>query len=197
MKYLWTLLALPIIAVTFYACDSGSGVGTSATNNFGAAIGGLFSSQGAAAVDVENACNGGEEGGPEGVENNQSITAGTYGATGDAVTVDETDDCEDNPSSAESFTQFTLTQDIAGDCTSGNDVTMKTGSTGIFRNTETHTPEIYGTFDFEAGGETFADVKCTIRLTEGGVVDTDNSSCVDSDGESLSLSSSDTCTFGN
>ncbi len=189
-----------VLGLIINACNDSS---SSGSGSIGAAIGGLFASSGESSIHpVENdTCGefdgepGSEEGNPSGVSTAATITAGTYGSSSESVTVTADDDCESDAENA--FASFTLTEDVEGDCSSGGNVTMKSGSSGIFRNTSDYVPEIYGTFSFVAGGTTYTDVKCTIRMNGSGTIVAAESSCEDSAGGALSLTSSDTCSFGD
>ncbi len=185
------------------SCSDSSTATSNVPSAVGSAVGSVFSSSGGDAVrnlPVENDTCGefrneeGAGGGPEGVEMSASIEAGTYGSTSDPVTVTVDDDCESEATNA--FAAFELTADVAGTCTGDLSVTMKAGSAGISRNTSEYEPEIFGTFSFDVNGTTYEGIKCTIRLDGNGAVVTAVSSCVDSAGAAVTMSASNTCTFG-
>lgn len=126
--------------------------------------------------------------------------AGTYGDTsGTSMTVAADDFCQDSagtentgdgPDDNGLFAAFTLTSEVTGTCTAADDseetITMESGE-GIWRNTETSFPEVYGTFVID--GTT---VNCTIFLNEDQTVQ-DTSSCSGEDGTALTLDSDVEC----
>lgn len=125
--------------------------------------------------------------------------AGTYGNTsGTSMTLAEDDFCQnsegtentgDGPDGNGLFAAFTLTSEVTGTCTSGDSeetITMESGE-GVWRNTETSFPEVYGTFVID--GTT---VNCSIFMNEDQTVQ-DTSSCSSEDGTALTLDSDVEC----
>ena len=123
----------------------------------GAAIAALFSGPGVAAQQVPNAnvqsvclefvANSGAEG-PDGIDTSNTIEAGTYGPTGFSVTLDGTEDCQDDDTNALAFASFEIMEEVAATCDDGGTVSLMPGSTGVYRSNdaEGYNPEIYGTF---------------------------------------------------
>ncbi len=147
---------------------------------------------------------------PQGVENSPYNDAGTYGASTNAVTLEADDFCElpdgtENsglgPDGIGRFAAFEITEDILGNCGSGDDAVafaFKSGSSGVFRNTPAtgdtpaYMPQIYGEFIFEVDGEQTT-VNCTIYLLEDESVAA--SDCSDASGTAIDQDADASCSF--
>lgn len=144
---------------------------------------------------------------PSGVETTPYTNAGTYGSTGNTVTVDEDDFCEmpdgtpnsgSGPDSNGLFAAFELIGDVDMDC-DGSSIAMKSGSVGVFRNTlasgdtPAYMPQIFGSFTFEVDGSSSATVNCTIYLSEGESMAF--SDCTDENGETVEQEEGASCQF--
>ncbi len=168
----------------------------------GAAIGAAFSGGGGGASNAAGApgtCSDfeGDGGGPDGVTVDAHVTPGTYGPTGASVTVASTDDCEDDNTNAEAFAAFSMDEGITATCTSGNTITLMSGSAGVYRNNDAlgYYPQVYGTFHVSDGnGNTWQSIHCAIFLNDQEVVV--EATCEDADGNSIETdTSTDTCQF--
>ena len=220
-----SVLAASLLA--FSSCGSSSSGGSSSGDgsaSVGAAIGAVFSSSSSSGLlekrslpsriaelfikraiaqsegEFPTTCESvGDDNGAEGVTTSSSITAGTYGASSNPVTVTADQDCESAPDDTESYASFVVSShDLS--CTDGDgntaSLTMSDAS-GIWRQMdETTGTAIYGTFSVTAGGETFTGIQCSLTITGGdetggGTFDGD---CEDSDGNAVTQDSEMTCT---
>jgi len=131
--------------------------------------------------------------------------AGTYGADDDYIIVDEEDFCTDSDGVAHEgtgpdgnglFATFEIQEQVTGDCEDENgdssEIVMESGSAGIWRNTDTHYPEIYATMILSMDGET-VEVDCTIYLNEDETVD--SASCTDENGYEVEQENEMSCEF--
>lgn len=151
------------------------------------------------------------QGGPDQVSSSTYNTPGTYGSENYSVTLTEEDFCElpdgnQNDTAGVDgegrFAGFELTADIDASCTDTNNtvsiLTMKTGSSGVWRNTdETDTspafePQIYAFFTFETEGATF-ELNCALFLDTNGLAIF--SDCSDESGNTITQDSDVSCQF--
>lgn len=175
-------------------------------NSVGAAIAALFSGPGVAAQQVPNAnvqsvclefdANSDAEG-PDGIDTSNTIEAGTYGPSGFSVTLDGTEDCQDDDTNALAFASFEIMEEVVATCDDGATVSLMPGSTGVYRinDAEGYNPEIYGTFKVKDNdGTVYEGVRCQILLGENGEVLAAN--CEDADGNTIDTDSdSVSCQF--
>lgn len=147
------------------------------------------------------------------IEDGAFADPGTYGSLNLPVTVDEDDFCAlsdgtesptQGPDDRGRFATFELVGDITLTCTDADGaettVAMKSGSSGIWRNTDaTETepafrPQAYGAFVLSVEGEETT-VDCTLFLLEGEEIDT--SDCTDEEGETVEQESDVICEFND
>lgn len=204
------------------ACSSGTGGGTStgsssANGTVGAAVGSIFASEGdnaslqsrrslplrLVALLVEEAHADGEgptsacdiassSEGPDDVSTSATVTAGSYGVTGDEVTVTAADGCDQGGDYA-SFTVASHTMDCTND---GEEMTMTmTDSTGVFReDTDENATKIYGSFNVAVGDGDAESVECSFTILHGsGGAGSFTGSCEDSEGEPIEQSDDASC----
>ncbi len=137
--------------------------------------------------------------GPSNVTISGQGDSGTYGATGDTVTLDtDTDFCEDSNGADVTgdtlFAAFTLTSaDITCD---GETTTVTMSGSGVFtEDDDGFQPHIYGEFTMTMGDDS-ATVNCTIGLEEGSDGAVSEASCTDSSsGETVEMDSDASCTI--
>lgn len=203
-----------VLAGAAMACGSSSSSDSTTTSssatNAGAAVAAIFgtgsSSNVTASLPLQvldffikkaraqsggDTCTGIDEGGPANVDVSASGSAGTYGSTASSVTLTTDNFCKDADGTDNTGTglygAFTLTGSATATCTDSTTVEMTAG-TGVFRNTSTHFPEVYGTFTIDGSA-----YDCTMLLNEDQSVD--SASCTDSEGAAVTLTSDVTCTI--
>lgn len=153
----------------------------------------------------------GAEDGPNNVTTSATGQAGTYGSSGDAITLDEDDFCAlsdgsentgTGPDGQGLFASFEIDADVNGVCTTEEgDITiiMASGSTGVFRNDaapgdgSNPANHIYGAFVIEADDGSQTTVNCTITMAADESIE--DASCTDEDGNTVEQSPDATCEF--
>lgn len=142
--------------------------------------------------------------GPDNITTANTGTAGTYGADTDTtntmtVTADHfcsvSSSATGGPDSAGQFATFDFSASVTATCTAADSSTSTTtisAGSGIWRNTDTHMPEVYGSFTADG-----AEYDCTIMINtdDAGTVDGENSNCVDADGVEAAIDDGVTCTI--
>lgn len=116
-----------------------------------------------------------EEDSPNGVNVAPYGEPGSYGSTAHSAEVAEDDFCTlpdgtenegNGPDDEGRFGSFEIIDDVLFECTNESESTiiMQAGSYGVYRNTEDHQPQIYGTFNYLIDGEEEITLSCTIFL---------------------------------
>src|SRR3989338_130357 len=182
--------------------SSGASSRTSASLSKG--ILNLFLRQAQAEGECSTTCSCVGDDGPDNITTSATGTAGTYGAdtdTTDTMVVTADHFCSvststtGGPDGSGQFATFDFASAVTANCTaadlSTSTTTISAGS-GIWRNTSTHEPEVYGSFTVDS-----VEYDCTIFILSGesGEVDGDNSNCVDADGVSVTIADDSTCTI--
>lgn len=124
----------------------------------------------------------------------------TFGSANDEITLTSSDYCTDSSGSSQTgtgpdgnglFAKFTIRQDQSSSCSSSTTFSLKTGSTGVFRNDSSGGLKVYGSFTVDVyGSESTLD--CTLEIDSNG--DISSSDCTDSSGTTI-LQTSSTCSL--
>jgi len=129
-----------------------------------------------------------------------SVTSKDYGPTGNAVTLTESDFCEDangqSNSGDELFAYFSLTSDVEANCDDGSTATMLAGSEGVWYQDGTGAacPEIYGQFNMRDQDDNTFTANCHMLLScAQGSSEIVEATCTDENGSTLSLDSDLVC----
>lgn len=142
------------------------------------------------------------ESGPAKVITVGSGFADTFGSATAGITITQADYCTDDDGSTfegdaetvdgQRFAFFSFLTDIAGECTEDSDTTDLTLSRGmgVVRRNDASETEIYG--QFENGDDI---INCTLIMDVDNVLDTEQSSCTDSNDAEVALSSTTSCTM--
>ncbi len=146
----------------------------------------------------------GDSNGPAAVQDTLYGVAGTYGSAEDplAITVDDFCELEDGTenSGLDLVAAFELTDDIEGSCDNADGledtIVMQSGSSGVWKNTNDYSPQIFGHFNFLVNGEEELEINCTIYLAQDTEGTVEYATCTDADGELIVQDSSATCQFG-
>lgn len=139
---------------------------------------------------------------PEGVDATAYGVAGSYGSTADLVDLSEEDFCAlpdgtenvgDGPDGEGLFASFELIDDVLFECTGEgqSSIVMQSGSYGVWRNTEEHQPQIYGTFNYLIDGVEEIAMSCTIYIGDAGEIVYAN--CSSAEGEVVVEESDTSC----
>ncbi|MBI4237183.1 MAG: hypothetical protein HY696_02040 [Deltaproteobacteria bacterium] len=88
---------------------------------------------------------------------------------------------------------FEITGQVTGDC-NGTTILMQSGSVGVWRNTDSYEPQIWGQFNFDVEGESLT-LDCTLYLQGNGQVA--YADCSDQNGNTVVQDSSEQCQFND
>lgn len=144
--------------------------------------------------------------GPQQVTTTGFADEGTYGSSSDPLTVTADDFCTQPDGEANTgngadgaglVAAFEISDAVNGACQDEEGdtftVSMLSGSSGIYRETNDYHPQIWGQFLFEVEDEGQIQVDCTIFLGENEEVL--SASCTDESGEVVSQDDASTCEF--
>lgn len=127
---------------------------------------------------------------------------GAYGSANALLNVEADDFCTqpdgtsnsgEGPDGGGKLAAFELVGQVTGDC-NGTTVLMQSGSVGVWRNTDSYEPQIWGTFNFAVDGESLT-LDCTLYLQGNGQVA--YADCTDQNGTTVVQDSSAQCQFSD